>query len=205
MGDAAVTERDPARNRRRLRLPRRLRVLAGGRTAEHREAQPISPTSYRTLSRKVPSSLTALGGTLALLGGLGTWARATQLSAEGVAPEQVRVVMGYSEPAGVAIAVVGGAALLSSVAWLTSRLLPKLLPLVLSGTIIGLVAWRIPVIDRTARVWVVDAREGALDFVSFHAGFGWGAWLMLVATIALGLGVFAGILRELDVRRGTPE
>jgi hypothetical protein len=203
MGDAVVTERDPAR--KRPRLPRRLRVLVGGRTAERREAQPISPTSYRTLSKKVPSSLTALGGTLALLGGLGTWARATQLSAEGISPEQVRAVMGYSEPAGVAIAVVGGAALLSSIAWVTSRLLTKLLPVVLSGTIIGLIAWRIPMIDRTARAWVVDAREGPLDFVNFHAGFGWGAWLMIVAAVALGLGAFAGILRELDVRRGTPE
>jgi len=205
MGDAAVTDRDPVRSRRRLRLPRRLRVPAGGRAASRPEAPASSPTSYRTLSRKLPTSLTALGGTLALLGGLGTWARATELAAEDLAPEEVRVAMGYAEPIGIGIAVAGGAAIIASLAWLTPRLLPKLVPFALAATIIGLVASRLPEIDSTARAWAVEAREGSVEFLSFHAGFGWGAWCMLAGSVALALAVGAGVLRELDLRRGIPE
>lgn len=205
MGDTAVTERDAAGSRRRLRLPRRPKILPGGRAASRPEAGPVSPTSYRTLSRKLPTSLTALGGALALLGGLGAWARATELAPEALAPEEVRVAMGYTEPVGVWIAVAGGAAIVASLVWLTRRLLPKLVPVALSATTIGLVATRLPEIDATARGWAVEARQGSVEFVSFHAGFGWGAWFMLAAAVTLALGIIAGVLRELDLRRGIPE
>ena len=35
----------------------------------------------------------------------------------------------------------------------------------------------------------------------YHAGFGWGAWLALLGSVLIGLGVLAGVLRELDLRR----
>jgi hypothetical protein len=41
---------------------------------------------------------------------------------------------------------------------------------------------------------------GGID--AFHAGFGWGAWLILVGVVLLALGLLAGGLRELDLRRG---
>jgi hypothetical protein len=38
---------------------------------------------------------------------------------------------------------------------------------------------------------------------AFHAGYGWGAWLLLVGSVLLALALLAGGLRELDLRRGS--
>ena len=45
------------------------------------------------------------------------------------------------------------------------------------------------------------ARAG-LAFTAYHAGFGWGAWAMTLAAVALSLGVVVSLLRWLDERKG---
>jgi hypothetical protein len=153
----------------------------------------------------MPASLTAFGGALVVLGGTGAWVRASQVVAEGTPAEEVRVLMGRSEPDGLLIAGLGALALVAAIAWLGRRLLLKLVPVAASIGAIALIARELPAIDRTAGGWLSEASEGALEFMSFHTGFGWGAWLMLVGAVLLGLGVVAGVLREIDLRGGIQE
>lgn len=162
-----------------------------------------TPTAYRTFSRKLAPSLTALGSLLVVAGGVGVWVRATEIATEGLAPTQVATVMGYESWPGVAIAVLGGLAFVGSVTWLLDLVVLKALPVLYSVGIAGLVAWQLPQIDRDAAALAASAREN-IDFVAFHAGYGWGAWCMLGGAVLVVLGSIAGILREIDVRRGIP-
>jgi hypothetical protein len=163
----------------------------------------FQPTQYRTFSRKLAPSLDVIGGALAIAGGLGVWMRATELAQSGLAPTQVAVTMGYSDWPGVAIAALGALTLASSVLWLLRFRILKLLPLLYSLALAGLVGWQLPQIDRDAAAVAEQAREH-IDFVAFHAGYGWGAWCMLAGAVFAVLGSVAGLLRELDVRKGIP-
>jgi len=186
---------------RLLRLPRLRRDRAAGDV----EQTELSPTAYKTLSRNIPTALTAIGGALALLGGVGAWARATELAPGGLTAEEVRVLMGHTDPEGIAIAILGGVAFVGSVAWLGHRLVLKLVPALASLALIGLIVRELPAVNELARTWVAEASEGTLEFESFHSGFGWGAWLLIFSAVALVVAVMAGILREVDLRRGMPE
>lgn len=161
------------------------------------------PTEYKTFSRKLAPSLNILGGALALAGGLGVWVRATELAQEGLAPVEVASHMGYAEQAGIVIAAVGAALMLASIAWLLRFRFLKLLPLLASLGLAVLVGSQLPRIDTSAAALADQAREN-IDFVAFHAGYGWGAWCMLAGAILAVLGSLAGLLRELDVRKGIP-
>ena len=161
------------------------------------------PTEYRTFSRKLAPSLNVLGGALAVAGGLGVWVRATELAQEGLAPLEVASLLGHSEQPGIVIAVVGGALVVGSIAWLLRFKILKLLPLLCSIALAVLVGSQLPRIDRSAAALAEQARE-QIDFVAFHAGYGWGAWCMLAGAVIAVLGSVAGLLRELDVRKGIP-
>jgi len=200
---------------RRLRLPwsRRDRAVeAVGETETPQdgaaeEAPEVSPLAYKTFSPKLPPALTAFGGLLAIGGGLGAWVRATRVQTEGLAPEQVAVSMGYNDPEGLTIAVFGGVALITALLWLRRKplfgFLPafavKLVPVLASVAVIGLAIWQLPLIDQQAQALAADAIQDA-SFTAFHAGLGWGAWLMIVASVLLFLGIVIGILREFDLR-----
>jgi hypothetical protein len=60
---------------------------------------------------------------------------------------------------------------------------------------------RLALVDRRAARLAEEA-TGTEGIDAFHAGFGWGAWLILVGVVLLALGLLAGGLRELDLRRG---
>jgi hypothetical protein len=160
------------------------------------------PTSYKTFSHKLAPSLTAIGGLLAIAGGLGSWVRTTRVVSEGLAAEQVGNWMGRTSTYGIAIAILGGAAAASSLIWFARRLLPKILPVATSVAAIVVAAIQLPAIDRVATQWASDAAASQADFMSFHAGLGWGGWLLIVSCVLLALGVVVGVLREIDVRRG---
>lgn len=161
------------------------------------------PTQYQTVSRQLAPSLNALGGALAIAGGLGVWVRATELTTEGLAPSVVATTWGHEGWPGIVIAALGALTALGAITWLLRFLLLKLIPVVASIALGVLVAWQLPLIDRDAAALAEQARA-QIDFVAFHAGYGWGAWCMLAGAVVAVLGTGAGVLREIDVRRGIP-
>lgn len=203
MGETTATRHSFGDLLRRVRPSRRVRHEAATSDVVATDVDSTAPTAYRTFSRKLAPGLTAVGGALVLVGGLGTWVRATRLVTEGIPPEQAAITMGYEDWPGIAIAILGGLALLASLTWLMSLLVVKLLPVAYSIAIAVLVAWQMPLIDDKAAALAADA-QNQLDFITFHAGYGWGVWCMLAGAVALILGTTAGVLREIDVRRGIP-
>lgn len=170
-------------------------------------------TAYRTFSRKLPAVLLGTGGGLAFIGALGQWVRATQVASVGLAPEEVRAVMGYAEPAGIVIAIVSVLAIVLALGWLQTKPIFRFLRP--AGTkvasafntifLVALVGWQVPVADDRAAAMAKEARDGSLDFLTFHAGLGWGAWCLVVAATLSVLGLLAGLMREVDVKRGISE
>ncbi|MGH2729189.1 MAG: hypothetical protein ACRDJI_01110, partial [Actinomycetota bacterium] len=142
---------------------------------------------------------------LVVIGSLGSWVRATQTASEGLPAEQVVNVMGNDHAIGWILASFGVAAILVSGLWLKRKERLVTIPLLTSVVLIGFVAYRLKLVDRDAAALATDARSGTADFFSFHAGFGWGAWLLLGACVLLGLGAFVGVLRRLDLERGIPD
>ncbi len=187
----------------RIRAARPERAGDGGAEASE-SPTPVaeSPTGYKTFSRKLAPSLIAIGGALTALGGVGAWVRASQVVSEGLAEEEVEVVMGHTYDWGLLLALLGCVVLVSSAAWLTRSLVAKIFSIVAAGAVIGISIWRLQLIDRQAAAMADAARSGAVDFLTFHAGLGWGAWCLVAGSVALGLGIVAGVLRELDVRKG---
>lgn len=167
----------------------------------HPKTSPESPTAYRALSAKGVAALTAAGGALTIAGGLGNWMRAASAAREGDPLEDIGAVMGYSEGTGWILAALGAIALLGGFAWFMSSLAPKMIPILAALAVAAITAQRLPQIQSGARNLVERATE-ELGFATFHAGFGWGAYLLLMGSILLLLGAFAGILREMDMRRG---
>lgn len=210
----AVVEESPEETKpgRRLRLPwprkERSSTVDIDNTDETVEEVEPSPLAYKTFSQKLAPALTAIGGALAILGGLGAWVRATQVETEGLPAEQVAVRMGYNDPEGLTIAVFGALAVLTALLWIRKRpvfkIVPafvvKLVPLLLSLGIVGLAVWQLPLVDQDAQELAAQAIEAA-NFTNFHAGLGWGAWCLIVSAVVLFLGCAVGILRELDLRR----
>ena len=198
MTEAAVGEVET-----RKRGPGRLGRLLS-RNKSDAAAKPV-PAGYKSFSNKLAPGLIAAGGLLSVIGALGAWIRTSQVVAEGLQEEQVGAVMGHEADWGRLMAVVAGIATVSAAVWLFRNLLLKLVSVAVSIGVIVLTSIRLPVIDEHAAGLAFQARTGEIDFISFHAGFGWGAWCLVVGAIVLVLGISVGVLRELDVRRGIAE
>ena len=164
-----------------------------------------APAGYQPFSSKLAPGLIALGGLFSVIGALGAWIRTSRVVTEGLPEEQVNAVMGYEADWGRLIAVAGGVALVSAIVWVRRNLLLKLASATVCIATIVLVSMRLPVINDQAAGLAFQARTGDIEFISFHAGFGWGAWCLIVGAVALFLGLSAGFLRELDVRKGIGE
>ena len=180
----------------------RLGRLVPRKKGQDARARPL-PAGYESFSNKLAPGLIAFGGLLSVIGALGAWIRTSQVVAEGLQEEQVRAVMGHEADWGRLMALVGAVALLSGAAWLRRSIVLKLASLAACLATIALITMRLPVIDDQAAGLAFQARTGDIEFISFHAGFGWGAWCLVVGAVALFLGLSAGILRELDMRRGS--
>ena len=195
MTEAAIADAERSKSKGRVRA-----FLA--RRKERSERAGAVPAGYQPFSRKLAPGLIAAGGALSLAGALGTWIRTSQVVSESLPEEQVGAVMGYDSDWGRVMAVVAAISLVSAVVWLWRNLWFKLASLAAAIATIVLTAWRLPIINEHAAGLANQARTGEIDFISFHAGFGWGAWCLIVGAVALFLGMSAGVLRELDVRRG---
>lgn len=169
---------------------------------------PARPGEYRTFSIKLAPALTAAGGVLLIISSLGTWLRIQKAVLIGKAPTDAAAVMGYHSKSGWVLAILGLFIVLGSVAWFPYSWRPKLIPILgsLAGILIG--GARLVLLNSDANSLAAAAKAGLktkLGFVIYNAGFGWGAWIMLIACALLALGVLAGAMREVDLRKGFPE
>lgn len=163
-----------------------------------------SPTAYQTFSRKLAPSLTGIGGALVILGGLGTWIRIARSTRVGENLKDVGAAMGYSQKIGWILAGLGVLALAGAVTWFATSFLPKLVPILVSVAVAALTAQRLRLLSIEIRRTVAEATK-KLGFTDFQAGFGWGAWMLLIGSILLLLAAVVGLLREMDLRRGIAE
>lgn len=164
--------------------------------AEHGPVLVGSQRGYRTFSPGLVISLSMSGAALIVIGALGTWIRATEASSTVALPAEVGVVTGRSHSLGWVVAALGAAALLCSLLWRASYRRIKGLAVTTSLASVLVGAGTLIWIDRRAAAMAAGQEPGR--FVAFHAGFGWGAWCLLVGVILLALGGLVGILRELD-------
>lgn len=164
-------------------------------------ADTATGTGYRTFPARVPALLAVLGGGMTILGALGAGIRASALASAREDPKQIGILMGHSEATGWLLAVGGLLAAVAGLGWLGRRRLPKLVAAVAAlGLGLGSAA-RLASLDRRAAEWAGAARRQP-DFIGYHAGLGWGAWLMLVGAILCAFAVLIGVLREIDRRKG---
>ena len=174
----------------KVRRRRRERVRAEGASG-----------TYRTFPARLPAMLTALAGGFLMLGSLGAGVRASGLVEAREDVKQVRVLMGFRQGIGWVVFVLGLAMIVASLAWLGRRRTLKLGILALTAVTGALVVTRLVAFDDKARAWA-DAASRAPRYIGFHAGFGWGAWLLLAGVILAGFAVLVGVLREIDLRKG---
>lgn len=171
-----------------------------GRARGQSQPAPVPADRPATFSPKLAPSLTGIGGSLVVLGALGTWIRETRVDVEGGFAQEVGRLSGAAEPAGWALAALGMAVVIGSLTWRTPGLVPKVAVLLASAGSIGIGTWWLLRLDERAAD-MASAAAAEPRFVSYSAVFGWGAWLLVIALALVALGVVAGLLRELDLRR----
>ena len=153
---------------------------------------------YTTFSPRLASSLAAAGGVLAIVGGLGLWVRAVALTSSGL--HQTATVTGIGHASGWFIAALGCIA----IAGVLVRL-PRIRLVAAAASIAAVVLIALRISDLSAQASRMAFRAGAQAgraFNAYHAGFGWGTWVMTLAAVLLSLGVIVSLLRWLDERQG---
>jgi len=160
---------------------------------------PSATAAYTSFSPRLAPTLIATGGLLAIAGGLGLWVRVTSVDPAGVA-HQTSTLTGAGTTTGWLVAALGAVAVATSfIRFRASRWLR----LAASTAAVVLIALRLS--DLSAFASAIAFRAGAhagTAFSAYHAGFGWGAWIMTLALVALALGSITAVLRWLDERKG---
>ena len=159
---------------------------------------------YRTFSARVPALLGIVGGSFGVLGALGTGVRASAVRDVREDPQQVGVIMGYRSGAGWLLAILAVVVMGTALGWLGRRRLFRSIAAASAIAFVVLAAMRVSSLDRKGAELAAAARR-APDFVGFHAGLGWGAWMLLVALILAGFAALVGAMRALDLRKGLGE
>ena len=167
-------------------------------------APSLPVVAYRSFSAKLAPGLSAAAAALFLLGGLGTWLRVVISESAADVPADTNAVLGYQHAHGWVLAIGSVLLLIASWFWTKPGWLLKVIPSSVGIVLIGLATWRIAVIDGEAVRMLAEAHE-RLDFVNYHVGFGWGAWLLLTAAVVVAVSILIGCLREFDVERDKSE
>ena len=160
-------------------------------------------TEYRTFPARLPAVLSLIAGAFGVLGALGAGVRASAVAAVRDEPRQVGVVMGHGDVTGWVLAGLALLVALSAVAWIGRR---KILKLGAAGAALAfaiLTGVRLGSFDRRAAE-LAEAAQRNPDFAGYHAGLGWGAWLLLAAAMVATFALLVGVLRSLDFRKGLP-
>ena len=160
---------------------------------------PSAASAYTSFSPRLAPSLMATGGLLAVAGGLGSWVRVTRVDASGIA-HQTSSLTGAGTATGWLVAVLGAVAIATMVIRFPSS---RWFRLGVSAAAVVLIALRLSDLSSlaSAMAFRAGARAGTA-FTAYHAGFGWGAWVMTLALVALSLGTIVAVLRWLDERKG---
>lgn len=158
---------------------------------------------YRTFPARSTAVLCAIAGLFGILGGLGAGVRATAVETLRDEPEQVGVLMGHASAIGW---IVAGLALLvgaSAIVWLGRRRALKLAAALAAFAFVALSVARLAALDVRAADWARAAQQQP-DFAGYHAGFGWGAWMLTAAVLFAVFALLVAGLRALDLRKGIP-
>ena len=165
---------------------------------------PEASETYRTFPRRILAILVSTGGALAFIGGLGAWIRATEVRSEGVTPQVVGTLWGYGEPTGKAIAILAGVAVFIAVIAYLTKYLPAFSMEAAAGVLFAVLIARLITLNSQSSQLAAAAKQDP-RFLSYNAGFAWGAWLLLLALVCVFLGLLVGGLRQLDLKRGLSE
>ena len=165
---------------------------------------PEASEAYRTFPRKIPAILVSSGATLAFIGGLGAWIRATELKTETGTPQVVGTLWGYAEPTGKAIAILAGVAVFIAIVAYLTKYLPAFSMEAAAAVLFAVLIARLITLNSQSSQLAAAARQDP-RFLAYNAGFAWGSWLMLLALVLVFLGLLVGGLRQLDLKRGLPE
>ncbi|MGH2711407.1 MAG: hypothetical protein ACRDH9_09420 [Actinomycetota bacterium] len=180
-------------------------------TAGRPDQESVSPPALRSeprdlderaISPRLAPALTVAGGLLLALGGIGTWVRATSLQPGATTLTEVSDLTGSSESGGWILLVLGVITAASGRAGLSSSRRVRAIGPGVAVLAIVFASARLALIDSRAAQMAEEATSST-GIEAYHAGFGWGAWLMLAGAVALGLALLAGGLRELDLRRSS--
>jgi len=117
-----------------------------------------------------------------------------------IAIHQTASLSGAGRWDGWLIAALGAVAAATSIVRFASS---RWISLAASLAALGFIGVRIGDLSRlaSAMAFRAGARAGTA-FTAYHAGFGWGAWMMTLAAVALALGSIVAALRWLDERKG---
>ena len=164
--------------------------------------RPKEAAVERALSPRLAPGLTASAGVMIAVGGLGTWIRATTVPTGTATLEQVAVVTGRSGTGGWVLLGIGVACVIAAFAWRSRVAQARAVAAVTAVVAIVFSAVRLGLIDSRAARMAEEARStSGIDV--YHAGFGWGAWLLLAGVVLLALALLVAGLREIDLRRGS--
>ena len=168
---------------------------------ERVRADQAAGAEYRTFPARVPAVLSLIAGAFGVLGALGAGVRASAVETARDEPRQVGVIMGHGDVTGWVLAALAVLVGVAALVWLGRR---KVLKLGAAGVTLAfaiLTGLRLASFDREAAE-LADAAQRRPDFAGYHAGLGWGAWLLLAAAIVAAFALLVAVLRSLDLRRG---
>lgn len=168
---------------------------------ERVRADHTAGSAYRTFPARSAAVLCAIAAVLGLLGALGSAVRATAVETARDEPRQVDVLMGSDSAFGWVLAGLALLVGMAAVAWLGRRKALKVGAALATFAFVALSVARLAALDARAADWA-RAAQAQPDFAGYHAGFGWGAWLLATAAVFATFALLVAGLRALDLRKG---